>query len=80
MNALNTWHTIVYTGTCDVPTGPWPSRTKAHAALSAWESRQGAKTGPLMACHSIRIVGPFRTKKIAKSVDISDYTNHLIAE
>lgn len=61
----------------DWPRGPWRSEEEARAALDRWRQRIGANAGTIEAAHNLRIVGPFRTREIARTVDISDYARHL---
>ena len=84
MARKNGWYTTVSSGgglvtayRCDWPRGPWRSKEEATAALNRWRERKGALAGTIEAAHNVQIVGPFPTREIARSVDISDYHRHL---
>lgn len=81
------WWTIVSSGGAmvtayptDWPRGPWRSEKEARAALERWAARRGVADllGTIRAAHNIRIVGPFRSREVARTVDITDYARHLV--
>lgn len=74
--ACGDWYTIVSAGGFYNPTparGPFRGREEAGAALERFCERYGALSGTYLAATSARIVGPFRTRAVARDMDISDY-------
>jgi len=80
------WYTVVSNGGAlvtayptDWPRGPWKSEAEAEEALDRWVERRDLADlwGTIQAAHNIRVVGPFRTREIARQVDISDYHRHI---
>jgi len=80
------WYTVVSSGGAmatayptDWPRGPWKSEAEAEAALDRWVERRDldSEWGTIQAAHNIRVVGPFRTRAIARQADISDYHRHI---
>lgn len=80
------WYTVVSSGgglvsayPTDWPRGPWRSHAEGEDALERWARRREIEylLGTIKSAHNLRIVGPFRTRDIARRVDISNYTNYL---
>lgn len=78
------WHAIVHfgsSGNCpSAPHGPYRSREEADEALSRFLRRLGADGGSYAAATSVRVVGPFPTRAVARDADISDYPRHIVRE
>jgi hypothetical protein len=72
-NAGHDWYTIVSFGGGSQPRGPWHSEDAAHEAMDRWYRRRGHYAGTEVAAHSIRVVGPFCTRRAAQETDISTY-------
>lgn len=71
------WTTVSFGALYDGPSGPWKSEEAAAGAMSHWRDRKGADAGSIEAASSLRVVGPFRSRAIARQADISDYPKHL---
>jgi len=85
-NEANGWYTLVSHGGAmvtayptDWPRGPWRSEDEGREALERWATRRGVADllGTIMAAHNLQIVGPFRTREIARTVHISDYHRYI---
>lgn len=85
-NKANGWYTLVSHGGAmvtayptDWPRGPWRSEDDGREALERWATRRGVAEllGTITSAHNLRIVGPFRTRAIARQADISDYRRHI---
>lgn len=72
------WTAVSFGSSYDGPRGPWLGKQAAERAVSAWRARKGAEAGSIEAASSLRIVGPFATRAIARNADISDYTNYVL--
>ena len=69
------WYRIVAWGTGPYrmpPTGPWPSAGEADAALQRWRERAGDMAGTIEAAHSVRVYGPYASRREARQGDISE--------
>jgi len=76
-----TWYTVVSSGAnapypTDWPRGPWKSEAEAAQALGQWAMRRHLcdTWATIQAAHNVRIVGPFRTRAIARSADVSNWS------
>lgn len=75
------WWTVVSTGAnapypTDWPRGPWKSKDEAAQALDRWAMRRnlGNMWATIQTAHNIRVIGPFRTRAIARYADISNWS------
>lgn len=83
-NALSTeqkksygWWSIVGVGRDPQPaSGPFRTLAQATKAIERFRSRYGWQAGTYLAAGCSRIVGPFRTRSLAKTADISDYSHY----
>lgn len=57
------------------PRGPWKSKEAAQEALDRWVQRRNLEAlwGTIRAAHHIQIIGPFRTREIARRADIFNW-------
>lgn len=71
---MKEWWTFVHSGIWEeIDLGPYPSQEEALESLNPL--REKAQFGTLAACHSLRLAGPFPTKKQALEADISTCQN-----
>lgn len=71
---MKTWYTTVSFGSGPYampPRGPWRSIAEAEDAIERWEDRVAHLAGTIRAAHSVRLVGPYRTRHAARQADIS---------
>ena len=66
------WYAAVSAGGYYGPRGPWKTLADAKAAVSMHARRMGAEWGTIVAMSSVRIRGPFTTRKEAKAANICD--------
>ena len=86
MTEVSGWYAAVSSGgghasyLTDWPRGPWRSKEAGQEAIGRWAARRGidAKLGTIRAAHHLRVVGPFRTRAIARKADVSDYSDSLM--
>ena len=77
---MSGWYTIVRFGSGPYPMpprGPWKGEEAARAAMDRWRARVGWMAGTIVAAHGVQIVGPYRTREIARGADISNYNDML---
>lgn len=71
------WYAIVAFGDPEstvrarLPRGPFASVDGAREALSRWRARAGWLAGTAEAAHSIRVVGPYATRREARAADVA---------
>ena len=67
------WYTIASFGSDPAPAqGPFRSAEEADAAVERFRARHGHLAGTWLAAGSVRILGPFKTRREAQNADISD--------
>lgn len=66
------WFAVVSVGTkYKGPRGPFRSREEADEAVRRWSAREGYLGGSILAAASVRVYGPYATRRAAKRADIS---------
>ena len=69
------WFTVL--GSIRPIVGPWHGEDAAESALDRLAARMGADWGTFAATNSLRVAGPFCSRREALAADISDYPDHL---
>ncbi len=74
-----TWYTFVVWGSGPAPArGPHPSEEAALEALRRFNRRHGADAGTYAAAGSVRLAGPFKTRREAKEADVSTHSGRPV--
>jgi hypothetical protein len=68
----NSWYSVIYGGRYNGPRGPWKSAEEGKAAIQRYGDSRGYRWGTELAIASLSIVGPYRTREIAKGATPQD--------